>query len=367
MCIRLLLILTFVTALALHSEAKTNVLLITADDLGLQLSCYGDPYIQTPGLDALAASGVKFRTAYVTQASCSSSRSSMFTGLYPHTTGQIGLANGGFVLNPGQVGKNLPAYLKKVGYRTGILGKLHVSPETSFPFDFRPSKQDTRDVRDVAKNASEFFHQESDQPFFLMVNYSDPHVYKDGKSKTQNKSYFPAQWKGLPKDPIAEDTVPGWDFQGFDEPIARVRVSNFYNTVKRLDAGVGFLLDELSKAGHEDDTLVIFWATTVLPSTGAKPPATKRVSASPSSFVGLAYPNQALKARPWSQRRTSFPPSLMPPTPPPLTRCMEPHFARPSAPRIVRRVGEPIWSESSTTTATRASSRDAPSATTATS
>lgn len=252
---RRLLTLFFWAALALHSEARTNVLLITADDLGLQLSCYGDPHIQTPHLDALAAGGVRYRTAYVTQASCSSSRSSMFTGLYPHTTGQIGLANGGFGLNPSQIGKNLPAYLKSADYRTGILGKLHVSPETSFPFDFRPGKGDTRDVRAVAQNASEFFHDESDTPFFLMVNYADPHVYKDPKSK---KSIFPAQWKGLPADPIAEDTVPGWDFQGFDEPIARERVSNFYNTVKRLDTGVGMLLAELKKSGNEDDTLVIF-------------------------------------------------------------------------------------------------------------
>lgn len=234
---------------------NTNVLLITADDLGLQLSCYGDPYIQTPHLDALATDGAKFRTAYVTQASCSSSRSSIFTGFYPHTTGQVGLANAGFTLNPSQIGRNLPAYLKSAGFQTGILGKLHISPEASFPFDFRPKKQDTRDVRAVAKNAATFFKQSEEKPFFLMVNFTDPHVYKDKKT---NKSTFPAQWKGLPKDPIAEDTVPGWDFQGFDEPVARRRVSNFYNTVKRVDIGVGLLLSELEKSGHLDDTLVIF-------------------------------------------------------------------------------------------------------------
>ncbi len=237
------------------NATQPNVLLITADDLGLQLSCYGDPYITTPELDALAADGVMFRTAYVTQASCSSSRSSMFTGFYPHTTGQVGLANAGFSLNPSQIGKNLPAYLKEAGYQTGILGKLHVSPETSFPFDFRPKKQDPRDVRAVAKHAATFFNQPGEKPFFLMVNYTDPHVHKDKKTK---QSTFPAQWKGLPEDPIAEDTVPGWDFQGFDEPVARMRVSNFYNTVKRVDIGVGLLLSELEKSGHLDDTLIIF-------------------------------------------------------------------------------------------------------------
>jgi N-sulfoglucosamine sulfohydrolase len=235
--------------------AKMNVLLITADDLGLQLSCYGDPYIKTPHLDTLANEGVRFRTAYVTQASCSSSRSSMFTGLYPHTTGQVGLANAGFTLNPSQIGKNLPRDLKTAGYRTGILGKLHVAPESSFPFDYRPKNGDTRDVRRVAEDAAKFFSADDEQPFFLMVNYSDPHFYKDRKN---NRPGFPPQWKGIPEDPIAEDTVPGWDFQGFDEPVARRRASNFYNTVKRLDVGVGMLLAKLEAAGRAEDTLVIF-------------------------------------------------------------------------------------------------------------
>ena len=237
------------------TDQRMNVLLITADDLGLQLSCYGDPYIKTPHLDVLAESGVKFRTAYVTQASCSSSRSSMFTGLYPHATGQIGLANAGFVLDSSQVGKNLPRDLKAAGYRTGILGKLHVAPESSFPFDYRPRSGDTRDVRRVAEDAAKFMAEDDGQPFFLMVNYSDPHFYKGRKT---DRPGFPPQWKGIPDDPIAEDTVPGWDFQGFDEPVARRRASNYYNTVKRLDVGVGLLLTELEKAGRVGDTLVIF-------------------------------------------------------------------------------------------------------------
>ncbi|MEM9015723.1 MAG: sulfatase [Verrucomicrobiota bacterium] len=234
---------------------RLNVLLITADDLGLQLSCYGDPYIETPKLDALASSGVQFRTAYVTHASCSSSRSSMLSGLYPHTTGQIGLANAGFVLAEEEIGKNLMVYLKEAGYRNGILGKLHIAPESSFPLDFRPKKQDTRDVRAVAANAARFLNEESDKPFFLMVNYSDPHFARDRETQ---KPVFPSQWKGLPPDPISEDTIPGWDFQGFDEPVARKRASNYYNTVKRLDIGVGLLLDELDQSGHRGNTLVIY-------------------------------------------------------------------------------------------------------------
>ena len=74
-----------------QGKQQPNVLFITSDDLGLQLSCYGDQVIETPHLDALAASGVQFDVAYVAQASCSPSRSAMLTGLYPHANGQYGL------------------------------------------------------------------------------------------------------------------------------------------------------------------------------------------------------------------------------------------------------------------------------------
>ena len=64
---------------------KPNILLITADDNGIQLGCYGDETARTPNLDQLARQGILFQNAYVTQASCSPSRSSILTGLYRTT------------------------------------------------------------------------------------------------------------------------------------------------------------------------------------------------------------------------------------------------------------------------------------------
>jgi arylsulfatase A-like enzyme len=127
---------------AARSAEPPNVLLITADDLGNQLSCYGDERLKTPRLDALASQGVRFTRAYVTQSSCSSSRASLLTGLYPHQNGQYGLAHLGFSMHPGQ--ENLPALLKAAGYRTGIIGKLHVEPAAEFPFDWRPIPRNRR-------------------------------------------------------------------------------------------------------------------------------------------------------------------------------------------------------------------------------
>ena len=159
---------------------RPNILLVTADDLGEQLSCYGEKNIATPQLDTLAAEGVRFANAYCAQSSCSSSRSSLLTGLWPHQNGQVGLANGAFLrMHPGQV--TLPALLKKAGYRTGIIGKLHVWPGKVFPFDWMPAKEGmdprpTRDVKWVAAQSRQFLSgvKQAGQPFFFYINYVDP-------------------------------------------------------------------------------------------------------------------------------------------------------------------------------------------------
>ncbi len=238
------------------ARAPLNVLLITADDLGLQLSCYGDRVIRTPRLDGLAAGGVLFEVAYITQASCSPSRSSMFTGLYPHATGQLGLTNGGFALHEPLRRATIPALLKKAGYRTGIIGKLHVAPESEFPFDFAHFRGvNTRRVADVAKLAGEFIDK-GPRPFFLMVNFSDPHATRRPEDRT--KWYFQRQVDGVPVKPVEPGEAPPWPFQGIDTPVQLENIANYYNCVQRLDHGVGLVLSALESAGRAGDTLVIF-------------------------------------------------------------------------------------------------------------
>ena len=62
-------------------DQPLNVLLICVDDLKPVLGCYGDPVAKTPSIDALAARGVLFESAYCNQAVCSPSRNSLMTGL----------------------------------------------------------------------------------------------------------------------------------------------------------------------------------------------------------------------------------------------------------------------------------------------
>ena len=120
---------------SVHPPRKPNILLITSEDNGPHLSCYGDPYVRTPCLDKLAADGIRFTNAYVTQAGCSPSRASIFTGLHPHQNGQIGLATHYLRMYRKDI-PNIFRSFKSAGYRTGVIGKIHVNPESAFPLDY---------------------------------------------------------------------------------------------------------------------------------------------------------------------------------------------------------------------------------------
>lgn len=241
---------------------RLNVLLITADDLGLQLSCYGDPVAKTPHLDRLAAQSVRFQTAYVSQASCSPSRSTMFTGLYPHGNGHYGLANAnvGFRVHEHLMDRLLPNILKRADYRTGILGKLHVHPEKSFDFDTRSGEGfGTRNVRQQVSLARRFLSADDDKPWFLMFNLFDPHVARKRlDSGGRGPQFFPDQVNGLPTEILSADDVPAWPWQGIDTPKQRTKIAGYYNCVHRIDAAIGLLMKVLEDTGHSNNTLIIF-------------------------------------------------------------------------------------------------------------
>jgi N-sulfoglucosamine sulfohydrolase len=252
----LLLLALFYTGLPATAadSARMNVLLITSDDLGVQVGCYGDKVARTPNLDAMAKKGRLFENAYVAQASCSPSRSAMFTGIYPHANGQYGLVNGGFALHEPLRAQTIPALLKKAGYSTAILGKLHVAPENSFPFD-RKLKSDMRDVKNAANVAGAYI-RETKEPFFFMVNFADPHVM--GRSPRPPAEAFPTQYEGIPESPLKAGEVPPFPFQKIDTQEQVERVTQYYNAVTRIDAGLGLLLGELEASGKMGNTLVLF-------------------------------------------------------------------------------------------------------------
>ena len=231
------------------AESATNVLLIVSEDNGQELGCYGEPYVKTPNLDKLASEGVLFKNAYVAQAGCSQSRASFLTGLYPHQNGQIGLATWKFRMYD-QNTPNIVRSLKEAGYRTGIIGKLHINPESAFPFDFGAigkSNFSRQDLPDYAREAKAFINA-GDEPFFLSINYPDAH-----------RPFIP-QVNGLPQKPLTGNEVEPLDYFGIDNPQLRQQTADHYNCMMRLDTLIGDLLQVLEESGKAKDTLVAYFA-----------------------------------------------------------------------------------------------------------
>ena len=185
----------------------------------------------------------------------------MFTGLYVHSNGQYGLTNASdFSLHPHLHDATIPNILKRAGYRTGIVGKLHVDPEENFQWDER-ARINGRAVREMAGFAEDFISQNPAEPFFLMVNYSDPHAYRERDPQTNEVITdwtFRDQYEGVPETLVEPSEKTVLPFQRIDTPEQRKRVAGYYNEVKRVDDGVGMLLEALERQGHADDTLVIF-------------------------------------------------------------------------------------------------------------
>lgn len=113
-----------------ESDARPNIVLIMADDLGFSdLGCYGGE-IDTPNLNSIAQNGLRFNSFYNTSRCCPS-RAAVLTGLYPHQAG-IGRMTMDMGL-PGYRGSltentvTIAEVLGKAGYQTGMVGKWHVS------------------------------------------------------------------------------------------------------------------------------------------------------------------------------------------------------------------------------------------------
>src|SRR5438045_3717309 len=156
------------------ASPRRNVVLLVADDLGLQLGCYGDGGAKTPNLDALAKKGARFSHAFACVSSCSPSRSVLYTGLHTHSSGQYGLAHGphNFHTRPGV--KSLPGYLRPAGYRTGIIGKTHVVPREVYDWD-EEVRASGRNGAQMAEQAEKFIASCGERPFCLVMGYTDPH------------------------------------------------------------------------------------------------------------------------------------------------------------------------------------------------
>jgi N-sulfoglucosamine sulfohydrolase len=246
------------------SAAAKNVLLIVADDLGRQLGCYGDGAARTPHIDALAADGTRFDCAFCTTSSCSPSRSVILTGLQNHANGQYGLQHATHNFSTRGYVKSLPVLLGQNGYRTCSIGKVHVQPEELYKFDRYANDRIAggRNTVRMAENAEKFIREDGSRPFFIYFCPTDPHRAQQGFAND-------ADYPGV--TPVKFDTqkIPVPHFLP-DQPEVRAELAEYYESISRVDQGVGRIVAALKASGHYDDTLILFLSDNGPPFPGAK-------------------------------------------------------------------------------------------------
>ena len=247
---------------AVAGAAPKNVVFLVADDLGRQVGCYGDAVAKTPNIDALAASGTRFTNAFASVSSCSPSRATMLTGMPTHMNGQYGLAHATHNAHSFRNVKGLPALLAPAGYRSGVVAKLHVQPKEVYPFDAEIADAGKNPVS-VAEKARKFIQDAAGKPFFLHVGYTDPHRTAKGFG---NENKYPATVPVVKFDP-AKLPVP---YHLPDMPEVRAELAEYYQSVARMDHGIGLIMKVLEDTKTLDDTLIVFLSDNGIPFPGAK-------------------------------------------------------------------------------------------------
>ena len=236
---------------------KKNILLIIADDLGRDLSIYGHHNTaRTPNLEKLASEGTVFKNAFASTASCSGSRSTIYTGLHTHQNGQYGLLRGFNFLHyftTFKVIETHPKIFNELGYLTGINGKLHVGPPKSYPYTVN-AEAGTRDCKLIAERFENFISRAQDEgiPWFETIGYHDPH--RDGsRGGWANGPDYP----GIEKHVYDPDMLEVPNFLT-DIPEVRKELAEYYQAIDRMDQGIGMLMDVLTRKGEMNNTLVVF-------------------------------------------------------------------------------------------------------------
>jgi len=214
---------------------QPNFIVFIADDAAWDDSgAYGNTSIKTPNIDQLANDGMRFTNAMLTTSSCSPSRCSILTGLYPHNTDAPELHM------PLPTDKLLFAgELQKAGYYTVSSGKYHIGPPRS--------EFDTIYMKDIGDSGCEKWleaiqNRPKDKPFFLWLAAKDPHrIYKP--------NIIPE-----PHDPSSV-TVPSYLP---DNDSTRKDMAMYYDEIARLDSYIGKVMAELKAQGEDKNTLVIY-------------------------------------------------------------------------------------------------------------
>jgi uncharacterized sulfatase len=225
----------------LHAAEAPNFVIIMADDCTYNdLPIYGGQNAITPNLDRLASQGLTFNHAYLSEAMCQPCRAELYSGQFPLRNG---CAWNHSASRPST--RSVPQYLKPLGYRVGLAGKVHVKPEAAFPFEMIGGF-DSNCVRDPTRphdlsGIREFMGRDVNAPYCLVVALVEPHV----PWVMGDASRYPARQIKLPPN-IADTKRTREDF------------ARYLAEITYMDGQVGEILAAIEDVGQPQNTLVLF-------------------------------------------------------------------------------------------------------------
>ena len=304
------------TALA-AAPARPNVLFLSVDDMNDWVGCLrGYPGVQTPNIDRLAKRGVLFADAHCAAPLCNPSRTALFTGLRPSTSG---IYNNDQYWRPALPDvATIPAYFKNNGYHAAGAGKVlhHVAgcnpPDqwdefqlqqfddpwyrradwypwnkripapkghpfnglNTFPGEFDwgvlEQPEDQYGDQKAVAFAEEFLKRKHQKPFFLAVGMWHPHIPM--YSPQNYWDLYPDSKVTIPetrKDDLDDVPPIGKQFAEFrrdewDRIVKEGKQKEFVHAylaaISFADALVGRVLDSLERSAYAKNTIIVFWS-----------------------------------------------------------------------------------------------------------
>ena len=251
------------------AEQKPNIIFILVDDLGKEwIGCYGAHNIETPNIDALAATGIKLNNVY-SMPQCTPSRACFLTGQYPFRNGWVnhwdvprwGVGYFDWAKNP-----SIARMMKSAGYRTAAAGKWQLNdfrehPDAMLKHGFDAYCMWTGGETDP----NDAIHEKiSDQ------RYWNPYIHTQRGSKTYIGEFGPDIFNQFLLDFMSENkdmpffiyypmVLPHTPFTSTPlEPAAEGKMERHRAMVHYIDYLIGRTVDHLEEIGIRGKTLIVF-------------------------------------------------------------------------------------------------------------
>ncbi len=209
---------------------QPNILWLTSEDNSASwLSCYGNPYAETPHLDQLAKDGFQYMQAHANAPVCAPSRSTWITGVNAVSMGTHPMRSEYPI--PHDKIKYYPDYLREVGYYTANYTKK----------DYNIGGRD--DICWNNDSILDWNELKNKQPFFQVINFNASHESK-AFGDVNNTDHDPAKTILAAYHP--------------DLPEMRKNYAHYHDAIKQMDAEIGAKLKALDEMGLAENTIVVY-------------------------------------------------------------------------------------------------------------